>query len=227
MCRAFAEKGYLVFFNYNTDHAGAEKTVAAVRDAGAFCAAIQADVSDTRSVAAFFEKIKKETGRIDVLVNNAGIARDALLPRIREQDMDRMLAVNLKGTIFCMQQASRIMMARRYGRIINITSIAGIAGNPGQGAYAASKAAIIGITKTAARELAARNITVNAVAPGLIATQMTSAMNKEKIQAVVSQIPLKRPGTPEEVAHTVCFLASDSAAYITGQVIHVNGGLYM
>ena len=172
-------------------------------------------------------QIVKESGRLDILVNNAGITRDNIILRMKESEWDQVLAVNLKGAYNCIRAASQPMVKQRYGRIINISSVVGVMGNPGQANYVASKAGLIGLTKAVAREFASRNITVNAVAPGFIQTEMTEAL-PEKVKAEMrAQIPLGRFGTPEEVAQAVAFLASDAAAYITGQVLHVNGGMLM
>jgi 3-oxoacyl-[acyl-carrier protein] reductase len=178
-------------------------------------------------VSAAIDDIVKTSGRLDILVNNAGIARDNLMARLKEEDWDVVIDVNLKGAFNCMKAASRPMMKQRFGRIINISSVVAYMGNPGQANYAASKAGLVGLTKAAARELASRQITVNAVAPGFIATDMTANL-PEKVQAqMLAQIPLNRFGGPEDVAAVVAFLASDTAAYITGEVIHINGGLIM
>ena len=161
------------------------------------------------------------------MVNNAGITRDGLLLRMKEQDWDAVLAVNLKGAFLCIKAAARAMMKNRYGRIVNIASVVGVIGNPGQANYVASKAGIIGLTKSTAKEFASRGITVNAVAPGFIETDMTAALSNKAREAMLSQIPLGRPGQPEDVAEIVSFLASDKASYVTGQVIHISGGMYI
>jgi 3-oxoacyl-[acyl-carrier protein] reductase len=178
-------------------------------------------------VALFFKNILAETGRIDVLVNNAGITRDKLLLRMKENEWDDVININLKGTFHCTKAAARTMVNQRQGRIINIASIAGVTGNMGQANYAASKAGIIGLTKTVAKELAQRGITVNAVAPGFIDTDMTAVLPDKVKEVMLTQIPLGRPGKPEDVAEAVAFLASEKASYITGQVIHVSGGMYI
>ncbi|MCX8044983.1 MAG: 3-oxoacyl-[acyl-carrier-protein] reductase [Desulfobacterota bacterium] len=187
-------------------------------------------VLDVVNLAACEEAIKKTIdtfGKLDILVNNAGITRDMVLLRMKEEQWDQVIAVNLKGTFNCTKAAIRYMFRNKYGRIINIASVTGAMGNPGQANYAASKAAIMGFTKAVAREYAHCGITVNAVAPGFIKTAMTDAIPDKEREAMIAMIPAQKLGMPEDVAHLVCFLASDLAAYITGQVIHVNGGLYM
>jgi 3-oxoacyl-[acyl-carrier protein] reductase len=185
------------------------------------------DVADTASVAALVDEVEKSFGSLDILVNNAGLTRDNLLLRIKDADWDAVLDANLRGAFASIRAASRGMMKRRWGRIINIASIVGITGNKGQANYAASKAGLIGLTKSVAKELASRNILCNAVAPGFIETDMTAAMTPEARTAMSTQIPLERLGKPEDVAGTVAFLASEHAAYITGQVFVVDGGMVM
>ena len=185
------------------------------------------DVADYKASADAIAALIKEKGRIDILVNNAGESRDGLLVRMKEQDWDRVIDTNLKGTFNCCRAVSYTMMKQRGGRIINVSSVVALSGNAGQANYSASKAGIIGLTKSLARELAPRGICVNAVAPGLIITDMTSAMTEEQREKVLGEIPLSRLGTPDDVAGVVLFLASDEAGYITGQVVGVNGGLYM
>lgn len=189
--------------------------------------AVPGDVSKPGDVDSMFKTVVEQLGRIDVLVNNAGITRDNLLMRLDEKDWDLVMAVNLKGAFLCTRAASRIMMKARRGRIINISSVVGIMGNAGQANYSASKAGLIGLTKSSAKELAGRNITVNAVAPGYIETEMTERLPESAKQAFLTIIPLKRPGTPQNVAGAVSFLASDMAEYITGQVINCDGGMVM
>jgi 3-oxoacyl-[acyl-carrier protein] reductase len=185
------------------------------------------DVADVASVTALVEGVEKSFGRIDILVNNAGLTRDNLLFRIKDDDWDAVLDANLRGAFVAIRAASRGMMKRRWGRIINIASVVGIIGNKGQANYAASKAGLIGLTKSVAKELASRNILINAVAPGFIETDMTAAMTPEARTTLSGQIPLERLGTPNDVAAMVAFLASDLASYITGQVLVVDGGLVM
>lgn len=194
---------------------------------GAETFAVSGDVSKPADVDDMFDKAVGRFGKIDILVNNAGVARDALLLRLEEKDWDLVMNVNLKGAFLCTKVASRIMIKNRWGRIINISSIIGLIGNAGQANYAASKAGIIGLTKSSARELAGRNITVNAIAPGFIETEMTRKLPEAAREAYLASIPLRRPGTPRDVASIASFLASDKAEYITGQVIHCDGGLVM
>ena len=207
--------------------AAAAESAARLNAAGTETLAVVGDVSKPSDVEQMFEKSLEKFGRIDILVNNAGITRDNLLLRLDEKDWDLVLSVNLRGAFLCTKAAARIMMKNRWGRIINISSVVGIMGNAGQANYSASKAGLIGLTKSAAKELGARNITVNAVAPGYIQTEMTENLPQAAKDAFLSSIPLKRGGTPEDVARVVCFLASDAAEYVTGQVIHCDGGMVM
>jgi len=224
---ALASPQIKIYLNDVANWDAAEETRQAVQDRGAQAEIIKFDVSNLAEVSAGFEQIAKNSGRLDILVNNAGIVQDNLVVRMKEEQWDRVLSVNLKGAFNCTRAAARPMLKQHYGRIINISSVVGVMGNPGQANYVASKAGLIGLTKAVARELASRQITVNAVAPGFIATEMTEAL-PEKVQAeMLAQIPLNRFGTPEEVAAVVAFLASEAAAYITGQVIHINGGMLM
>jgi 3-oxoacyl-[acyl-carrier protein] reductase len=185
------------------------------------------DVANEAEVAAWADATVQRYGRIDVLVNNAGITRDALLLRMKESDWDLVLNINLKGAFLCTRAVVRHMAQQRAGRVVNVASVVGVVGNVGQANYVASKAGLIGLTKTVAREFAARGITVNAVAPGYIETQMTAVLSDKVKEAFIAQIPLARAGSPEDVAAAVTFLASDQAAYLTGQVLHVSGGMYM
>ncbi|MCU0560491.1 MAG: 3-oxoacyl-[acyl-carrier-protein] reductase [Desulfobacterales bacterium] len=185
------------------------------------------DVSQEAAVSEWADEVAKRCGRIDVLVNNAGITRDALLLRMKESDWDLVLAINLKGAFLCTKAAVRHMAQQRAGRIVNVASVVGVVGNIGQANYVASKAGLIGLTKTVAREFAVRGITVNAVAPGFIETQMTAVLSDKVKQAFLAQIPLGRAGTPQDVADAILFLASEQAAYLTGQVLHVSGGMVM
>ena len=185
------------------------------------------DVADSTAVSSWVEGVFEKYGQIDVLVNNAGITRDSLIMRMKEADWDAVIGVNLKSAFNSIKAVSKIMVKQRSGRIINLASVVGVMGNPGQANYVASKAGMIGLTKTVAKELGARGITVNAVAPGFIETDMTEVLSDKVREAMLSMIPLQRAGTPQDVADTITFLASDSAAYITGQVLHVTGGMYM
>lgn len=227
ICQTLAEVGTHVYFNYARSSESAQKTEALIRKNGGLATAVRVDVSVEKEVRDFFSAIVKESGHLDVLVNNAGITRDGLVPRMKETDWDEVLDVNLKGAFLCIKAASRQMLKQRSGRIINISSVVGLAGNPGQANYAASKSGLIGLTKSVALEYASRNITVNAVAAGMIQTDMTAGLSKEEKKAITDRIPLGRMGEADDVAAAVAFLASKQAAYITGQVIHVNGGLYM
>lgn len=233
ICLALAGPGTRIYFNYfapgneAVEKAAADETEKLVAAAGGSAAGSSVNVASKEEVTAFFEKITGETDRIDVLVNNAGITKDGLLVRMNEKDWDDVISVNLKGTFYCTKIAAKTMMKQRYGRIINIASVVGVTGNAGQANYAASKAGIIGLTKTAAKELAPRNITVNAVAPGFIETDMTAVLPEKAKEAMLGQVPLGRAGKPEDVAAAILFLASEGASYITGQVIHVSGGMYM
>lgn len=193
--------------------------------AGRRSMAIRCDVSKREEVAALIEQTAKELGRLDIFVNNAGITRDTLLMRMTEDQWDLVLDINLKGTFFGCQAASKVMMKARAGKIVNIASITGLIGNAGQANYSASKAGVIALTRTVAKELASRNIQVNAIAPGFIETEMTRELPEKAREAFLQNIPLKRPGTPEDVAHLVCFLCSPESDYITGQCITIDGGL--
>ncbi len=227
ICVALSEPGTRLYFNYGNDSASAAETARAVEAAGGSADYQQVDVSSETAVAEYLGAVIKTAGRVDVLVNNAGITRDGLLVRMKNADWDAVMDVNLKGTFNCMKAAAKTMMKQRYGRIINISSVVGVSGNPGQANYVASKAGIIGLTKAVAKELASRNITVNAVAPGYIETDMTGNLNEKTKTAMVGQIPMGRIGKPEDISGVVAFLASPAADYITGQVIHVSGGMYM
>ena len=227
ICIAFADAEANIFFNYSSDKKGAEETAAMVAERGGRAIAVQADVSSENDVSEFLKKVVDDTGRIDVLVNNAGVTRDGLLVRMKASDWDDVMDTNLKGTFNCMKVAAKIMMKQRFGRIINMTSVVGVSGNPGQANYVAAKAGIIGLTKSAAKELASRGITVNAVAPGYVETRMTNGLSDKAKQAMIEQIPMGRSASSEEITPVIVFLASDGAGYITGQVIHVNGGMYM
>lgn len=205
----------------------AEDSASKLRANGVDAAAVSGDVSNPDDVDNMFKKAVEKFGSVDILVNNAGLARDNFIMRMSEKDWDLVMNVNLKGAFFCTKAASRLMMKKRWGRIVNISSVVGVMGNVGQANYSASKAGLIGLTKSSAKELAGRNITVNAVAPGYIQTEMTEKLPEAAKEGFLSVIPLKRPGTPDDVAGVVSFLASDLAEYVTGQVIHCDGGMVM
>jgi len=224
---ALAGAGAFVVVNYRSGEAAAAETVAAIEAAGGHAEAMGFDVSVMEDVAQAVDAIVKQHGRLDILVSNAGIAIDQLLLRVKPEEVARTFATNVEGAIWCAKAAIRPMMRKRWGRIIHLSSVVGETGNPGQAVYAASKAALIGLTKTLAREYASRGVTVNAVAPGYIETDMTDALNEEVRQAIVDQTPLGRVGRPEEIAAAVLYLASQEAGYVTGQVLRVNGGMYI
>ena len=222
-----ARPGCDVIINFHSSAGAAEETAEAIRLRGGSPHLRPFDVSDSDAVKEAFKEIVKTHGRVDVLVNNAGITKDNLLALMKPAEWDTVINTNLKGVFLCSQAVTKPMMKQRYGRIVNITSVVGAIGNPGQCNYSAAKAGIIGFTRALAREVVSRNITVNAVAPGFISTDMTMEMPEKVREGLLTQIPAGRYGTPEDVAAAVRFLASDSAGYITGQVIHVNGGMFM
>ncbi|CAA3863255.1 3-oxoacyl-[acyl-carrier protein] reductase [Staphylococcus aureus] len=222
-----AEEGYNVAVNYAGSKEKAEAVVEEIKAKGVDSFAIQANVADADEVKAMIKEVVSQFGSLDVLVNNAGITRDNLLMRMKEQEWDDVIDTNLKGVFNCIQKATPQMLRQRSGAIINLSSVVGAVGNPGQANYVATKAGVIGLTKSAARELASRGITVNAVAPGFIVSDMTDALSDELEEQMLTQIPLARFGQDTDIANTVAFLASDKAKYITGQTIHVNGGMYM
>ena len=227
VCVALAKQGCNVVVNYCHGEAAAAETVSLCCAAGVQAAAVQADVSTAEGCKQLFEEAIRVFGRVDILVNNAGITRDNLILRMSEADFDAVLDANLKGAFLCCKEAARRMVRQRSGRIINLSSVVALRGNAGQTNYAASKAGLIGLTKSLARELASRNVTVNAVAPGFIETDMTAALPQAARDALLPTIPTQRLGAAEEVAQAVAFLASDQAAYITGQVLAVDGGMSM
>lgn len=222
-----AREGADVVVNYAGSEAKAKEVVQEIIAMGRKSFSIQANISSSEDVQKMVDETIQQFGKLDILVNNAGITRDQLLMRMKESDWDDVMNTNLKGVFLCTKAVTRQMMKQRSGRIINISSIVGFSGNAGQANYVAAKSGIIGLTKTAARELAARGITVNAVAPGYIATDMTEQLPEEVKAEMLKQIPLARIGEPKEIAKVVSFLASDDSSYITGQTIHVNGGMYM
>lgn len=222
-----AAQGAKVVVNYSGSEAKADEVVAAIQRAGGEAIAVQANVADADSVQALMKAALDTFGSLDILVNNAGITRDNLLIRMKEDEWDDVLNTNLKGVFLCTKAVARQMMKQRAGRIINISSIVGVAGNAGQANYVAAKAGVIGLTKTTAQELASRNILVNAIAPGFITTEMTDALPAEMKEAMLKQIPLARLGQPEDIAKAVAFFASDAANYITGQTLQIDGGMVM
>lgn len=222
-----AARGAYVIVNYNGSEEAAHEVVRTITEAGGAAESVQCDVSDAAACEQFIRDVVERCKSIDILVNNAGITRDQLLMRMSEEDFDAVLNTNLKGAFHTMRAVSRQMLRQRSGRIINMASVVGVAGNAGQANYAASKAGVIGLTKSAAKELASRGITVNAVAPGFIETDMTGKLGEKLREQIIRQIPLGYFGNASQVAKAVCFLASEDAAYITGQVIHVDGGMVM
>lgn len=222
-----AREGATVIVNYNGSKAGAEEVVAEIEASGQKAEAVQCNVSDYESAGEFLSGIIKKYGKLDILVNNAGITRDNLLMKMSEEEFDAVINTNLKGVFNCMKFVSRQMIKQKGGRIINISSVSGVLGNAGQANYCAAKAGVIGLTKSFAREAASRGITVNAVAPGFIETEMTEKLSDGVKAAGIEQIPMKRFGTTENIADAVAFLASEEAGYITGQVINVDGGMAM
>ena len=224
---ALASKGFAVALNYAGSHDAAEAVKKEIEDAGGKAFTVQGDVSKSEDVDRIFKIVKDEFGGLDVLVNNAGINRDALLIRMKESNWDDVIATDLKSDFLTTKAAAAMMMRKRKGSIINISSVVGIMGNIGQANYAAAKAGVIGLTKACAKEMAARNIRVNAVAPGFIETAMTDGIPEKIREGMISSIPMGRMGQPEDIAKAVCFLASDDSSYITGQVLVVDGGLVM
>lgn len=222
-----ARRGANVAVNYAGSEAKAEAVVEELKELGVEAFKIQADVSSETSVKEMVKEVINQFGSLDILVNNAGVTRDNLLMRMKEEEFDAVIQINLKGVFLCTKAVTRQMMKQRYGRIVNVASIVGVSGNPGQANYVAAKAGVIGLTKTAAKELASRNILVNAVAPGFISTDMTDVLTEEQKEKMLAMIPLERLGSPEDVANVVRFLVSDDASYMTGQTLHIDGGMVM
>ena len=225
ICLELARQGASVAVNYAGNEQAALETVEACRALGVEAEAFQADVADPAACEELVKAVKDRFGHLDILVNNAGITRDGLLMTAKAEDFDKVLDTNLKGAYFCMKAASKVMMRQRYGRIISMSSVVGLRGNAGQTSYSASKAGILGLTKSAAKELATRGVTVNAVAPGFIDTDMTSVLPENAKNAMLTTIPMGKPGAPEDVARAVVFFAQPESAYITGQVLCVDGGM--
>ncbi len=225
--KKLAAMGHTVIINYNGSKAAAEETAAQIASAGGKAYTMQCDVSDPEAVSVMVDTIQKEYGAVDILVNNAGITRDELMLRMKPEDFDAVIRTNLTAVFYVMQACIRGMIKKRKGKIVNISSVSGVIGNAGQANYSAAKAGVIGMTKTAARELAGRNITVNAVAPGFITTDMTNALSDAAKEGILSKVPMARGGKPEDVANAVAFLCSEESDYITGQVLCVDGGMAM
>lgn len=227
VAKVYADNGYDVVINYVSDKTDVEGIRKEFEEKGVRCLLVKCDVSKAEDVQSMVEEVIEKFGKIDVLVNNAGITRDCLLMRMSEEDFDKVIEINLKGTYLVTKAVTKYMMKKRQGSIINLASVVGVVGNAGQANYSASKAGIIGFTKSVAKELASRNIRANAVAPGFIATDMTNVLKDEVKEHINSQIPLKRMGTAKEVAEVIYFLGSDKSSYITGQVINIDGGMVM
>jgi len=222
-----AAMGALVYVNYVSRPDAADETKKLIEASGGKAAIIQFDVADGEQVQAAFKQILEDAGSIDILINNAGITRDGLMARMKDSDWDDVLTTNLKGAFLCAKAALKPMMKKKWGRIVNISSVVGFSGNAGQINYASAKAGLSGFTKSMAREVASRNITVNGVAPGYIVTEMTDAMSADAQDKIKSEIPMASLGTPEDVAGAVAYLVSEDGRYVTGQTLHVNGGMYM
>jgi 3-oxoacyl-[acyl-carrier protein] reductase len=227
ICIRLASMGALVYVNYVSRSSAADETRRIIQEAGGRAEIIRFDVAQSDAVQDAFKKIIADAGSVDILVNNAGITRDGLMARMKESDWDEVMNTNLKGAFLCAKAASKAMMKKKWGRIINIASVSGVAGNPGQVNYSAAKAGLIGLTKSMAREYASRNITVNSVAPGYIETEMTDYLDEKAQDQLKREIPLGTLGKTEDVAGAVAYLASGDGRYITGQTLHINGGMYM
>ncbi len=224
---ALAEHGVKVAVNYSGSEAAAQETVSRIVELGSEGIALQGNVGNSEQAENLVKEVINTWGKIDILVNNAGITRDNLIMRMKEEEFDQVIETNLKGVFNCLKAATRPMMKQRYGRIINISSVVGVTGNPGQVNYTAAKAGVIGMTKSAARELSSRGITVNCIAPGFIDTDMTRELSDEVRSELIKGIPLAKLGRAEDIANAAVFLASEGAAYMTGQTLHVDGGMYM
>lgn len=227
VCLRLARMGATVVVNYVSRPDAAQETVTAIREAGGTAAAYQFNVADAEQVQAAVKKIQADFGRIDILVNNAGITRDGLVAMMKEEAWDEVIDTNLKGAFNCIKAVSRPMMKQRWGRIVSIASVIGFAGNAGQANYAAAKAGMVGLTRSVARELASRGVTVNGVAPGYIETDMTRELSGEVTEKIKAEIPMNSLGSVDDVAAAVAYLVSEEARYVTGQFIHVNGGMFM
>ncbi|HIJ79633.1 MAG: 3-oxoacyl-[acyl-carrier-protein] reductase [Desulfobulbaceae bacterium] len=227
ICQRLAALGATVIVNYVSNPAAADETVKSIKDNGGSADSSRFNVAVAAEIEEAFKKILADHGRVDILVNNAGITRDGLLMKMKEEQWDEVLDTNLKGAFLCTKAVTRAMMKQRSGRIINITSVIGYAGNAGQANYAAAKAGMVGFTKSVAKELASRGVTANSVAPGYIVTDMTKDLSSEITETIKSEIPMGVLGEADDVAQAVAFLASDGARYVTGQCIHVNGGMLM
>lgn len=225
ICVRLAKDGFNIAFSYNSNPELAEETAKLCESAGVKVKFYKVDVADSTACKEWTEEVQAEFGSVDVLVNNAGITKDGLLMKMKDEDLDAVLDVNLKGSFYMMREASKIMLKQKSGKIVNISSVVGVMGNAGQVNYSATKAGVIGMTKSLARELAGRRINVNAVAPGMIETDMTKAMSDKAREAVIAGIPFKEMGKPEEIASVVSFLAGEDSNYITGQVICADGGM--
>lgn len=224
---ALAKRGIAIAINYSRSEAAADETARQIVSSGGECRVFQADVSKSDEVSGLFQRIKSELGPVSILVNNAGITRDAVLIRMKDEDWRDVLSLNLEAAFLCTREAVRDMARSRWGRVINVSSVVALIGNPGQANYCASKAGLLGLTKSVAREYGIRGITANAVAPGWIETDMTASLRPEIREAMLKSVPAARPGLPEDVASVVAFLASDEASYVNGQTIAVDGGMTM
>lgn len=227
VAQRLATMGALVYINYVSRPDAALETKELIEKAGGKAETIQFDVADSEQVQTAVKAIANDVGGIDILVNNAGVTRDSLMARMKENDWDFVMSTNLKGAFLCSKAAARLMMKKKWGRIVNLTSVIGFAGNAGQANYAAAKAGLVGFSKSMAREYASRNITVNSVAPGYVITDMTDSLSEDVQEKIKSEIPLGSLGTVEDIAGAVAYLVSEDGRYITGQTLHVNGGMYM